>query len=554
MTELTINKQLDLYNNNKRPLGVLHPACQKFLDGFNKFNKNDVFLVYQKKWVADDSQIKIAEKTRRCGLTWAEAADNALDASTSRFDGGCDTYYVGSSKDMAREYIDAVAMWAKAYGYVASETQEEVFKDEDKDIQVFVIYFASGFKVKALSSKPKNMRGMQGNVVLDEAAFADDFAGLLKAALALTMWGAKVRIISTHNGVDSGFNEYIKECRAGKKRGSVHTITIEDACKDGLYQRICQIVGHCQVTGGKWTIEGEKQWIQNLINDCATKEDALEEYYCVPKNGSGNWLTRSVIEKNMSKDTPIINLTKEDAFSDEPEHQRRVEIQDWCEEHLKPLLSAINPNLKHYVGEDFARSSNLTSISVGAEQPNLDLDVQFIVELGKIPYKQQEQIVLYILKHLPNFAGGAFDARGNGDFLAESAADEYGRWNEKDQTGLIDKVMFTDKWYRENTAPFKSALEDGTFKKIPKNNGVMADLRSFQVIKGVPKIPAKTDKKDDKGIMKHADTAISLLLLRHAQFTITAKVREYAYESVKPDPINHDEDDIEFNGFRRGSL
>lgn len=539
----------------ERPLNQLSNECQNFLDSFSGFNKNDVLLVYQKRWIADDSQIKVGEKSRRIGLTWAEAADNALDASMSRTAGGCDTFYIGSNKEMAREYIDAVAMWAKAYGYAASETQEDVFNDEDKDIQVFVIYFASGFKVKALSSSPKNLRGMQGNVVIDEAAFHDRFAEVLKAAMALTMWGSKVRIISTHNGDDSPFNEYIKDCRSGKKRGSVHTITIEDACNDGLYQRICQVLGKCQVTGGEYTAEGERQWIQNLLNDTESEEDAQEEYMCVPKHGSGNWLTRAMIEKNMDKDTPVISLIKTDDFSLVDEHIRRSEIHDWCEEHLKPLLNGLNPNLKHYVGEDFARSSNLTSVSVGAEQHNLDLEVQFIVELGKMPYKQQEQIIVdYILKQLPNFAGGAFDARGNGGFLAEAAADMFGRWDEKTQTGLIDEVSFSDPWYRNNTPAFKAALEDGTFKGIPKTDRVLADLRSFRVVKGIPKIPTATASEDRQGIKRHADTAISLLLLRHAQFTIEAKVREYGYESVKSDTIYQDDDNTEFYGFKRGVL
>ena len=129
------------------------------------FNKDDVLLPYQKRWVSDKSQLKIAEKSRRTGLTWAEAADNALDASLKKSDGGCDTFYIGSNKEMAREYIDAVAMWATMFNYAASEIHEteEVFAtpDGDKEILTFVIYFASGFKVKALSSNPKNLRGMQ---------------------------------------------------------------------------------------------------------------------------------------------------------------------------------------------------------------------------------------------------------------------------------------------------------------------------------------------------------------------------------------------------------
>ena len=46
--------------------------------------------------------------------------------------------------------------------------------------------------------------------MIDEAAFHEDLPGLLKAALAFTMWGGLVRIISTQNGAHSAFNELIK--------------------------------------------------------------------------------------------------------------------------------------------------------------------------------------------------------------------------------------------------------------------------------------------------------------------------------------------------------
>lgn len=202
------------------------------------FDPNALLLGYQKRWVADTSQLKIAEKSRRTGLTWAEAADDVMIASLAKSEGGSDVFYIGSNKEMAREFIDACAMWAAQFNRAAGQIQEELFNDEDKDILTYVIYFASGFKIKALSSNPKNLRGMQGVVCIDEAAFHEKLAEVLKAALALTMWGAKVRLISTHNGVDNLFNQLIQDSRAGRKSYSVHTITLDDACAEGLYQRI----------------------------------------------------------------------------------------------------------------------------------------------------------------------------------------------------------------------------------------------------------------------------------------------------------------------------
>lgn len=472
------------------------------LPDFIPFDPNELLLGYQKRWIADESQLKIAEKSRRTGLTWAEAADDVLIASRTKAGGGSDVFYIGSNKEMAREFIDACAMWAAKFNRASGEIQEEIFNDEDKDILTYVIYFSSGYKIKALSSNPKNLRGMQGVVVIDEAAFHEYLAEVLKAALALTMWGAKVRLISTHNGADNLFNELILDSRAGKKRYSIHTITLDDACAEGLYRRICQ------VSKQEWTSEKEAKWKENLLNDTATKEDAEEEYYCVPKFGSGLWLSRALIERQMSEETPVIRLTAKDGFELVPEPTRYTEIAEWCEVELEPILNRLDPNLLHFMGEDFARSGDMTSLVVLVQQQNLVRKVAFVVELGNMPYKQQEQIMLFILKHLPHFAGGAFDARGNGGYLAEAARDEF--------STLIECVQLSEKWYREHTAPFKAALEDGELEDIPKDADILADLRSFQVVKGVPRIPDKRTKSADGKSKRHGDTAISLLLAHYA--------------------------------------
>ncbi len=41
-----------------------------------------VLLPYQQEWIADKSPLKIGEKSRRICLTWAEAADAALECAS----------------------------------------------------------------------------------------------------------------------------------------------------------------------------------------------------------------------------------------------------------------------------------------------------------------------------------------------------------------------------------------------------------------------------------------------------------------------------------------
>ena len=185
-----------------------------------------ILLPYQREWIADRAAVKVYEKSRRIGITWAESADAALDAGTSS---GSDWWYIGYNKEMALEFVEAAAGWARRFNQAARRTEEIMVADQDKDILAYRIRFASGHKIVGLSSRPSNLRGKQGVAIIDEAAFHDDLAGLLKAALALTMWGGRIHVISTHNGAANPFNQLVVDIRAGRKPYSLHRTTLDDA-------------------------------------------------------------------------------------------------------------------------------------------------------------------------------------------------------------------------------------------------------------------------------------------------------------------------------------
>lgn len=461
-----------------------------------QFNEQEVLLPYQKRWVADDSDLKIAEKSRRTGLTWAEAADAALTASLRESDGGNDHFYIGSNKEMAREFIDAVAMWAKAYNAAADEISEEVLRDEEKDILTFVVYFASGFKVKALSSNPSNIRGMQGNVTIDEAAFHERLDELLKAVLPLRTWGGRIRLISTHNGVDNLFNQLIVDSRSGKKSYRIHTITLDDACDEGLYRRICQ------VRGMVWSPEAETQWKEELLRNTATRDDALEEYYCVPKNGGGTYLARSVRERAARGCGPVLRFTGTEGFNAMPEGARALDMQEWLDQEVLPVLNTLPQNLRHCLGEDFARSGHLTVFAPMTVNDDTTRTVSFLVELANVPYKQQEQALFFICDRLPRRDGIKLDGRGNGNYLAEQAAEKYG--------AEVEVVMPSVAHYRENMPRFKAAFEDDELV-LPKHEDVISDLGQIVVQRGVPGIDDRENTGSD-GHKRHGDSAYAIFL------------------------------------------
>lgn len=472
-----------------------------------------VFLPYQQKWFEDESQIMIAEKSRRTGLTWAEAGRNVINAAKPRSRGGCNTFYVGSKQEMALEYIAACALFAKAFNELAeADVYEQTFWDSGKkeEILTYMIRFPkSGRKIQALSSRPSNLRGLQGDVVIDEAAFHESLEELLKAALALTMWGNKVRLISTHNGVDNPFNTYIQDAREGRKDYSIHRITLDDAIAQGLYRRICY------VTGQEWSPEAEKKWRDGLYKNAPNIESADEEYGCVPKKSGGAYLTRVLIEQAMVADHSI-RIYRYEApagFEEWTPEMRTKEIHTWCEENLLPELARLSDRNRHTFGEDFARRGDLTVFTPLQIDPLLRKRVPFQVELRNLTYEAQRDIMFFICGRLPRLSGLAFDATGNGGYLAEQAALKYG-------TGIVEQVQLSLAWYALWMPKLKGEFEAFNIE-IPRHQNTLDDLLSIKVEKGVPVIDKGRTKDLESASSKakrHGDSAISLVMAVRASF------------------------------------
>lgn len=463
-----------------------------------------VLLGYQQRWVADDSPLKIGEKSRRIGFTWGEASDNVLIASE---EGGSNVFYISATQDMALEYIEACAMWARAFDLAAGEVEEGIFLDAgDKEIKTYRIDFPkSGKRIVALSSRPANLRGKQGVVVIDEAAFAPDLAGLIKAAMAMLMWGDKVRIFSTHNGEDNPFNELVNEVRAGKRKGTVHRVTFADAVADGLYRRVCLRKGK------PWSQEDEDAWVADVRNFYG--DDAAEELDAIPVRGGGIYLPLALVEARMTPvgaPLPIVRQRWTDEFGLLPEPVRAAEVDAWLREEVAPALAALDPNRRHGFGQDFARVGDLSVVTVLEEGGDLVERARLVIEIGNCPFAQQRQIVRFIGENLPRFHSAAMDATGNGADLAEFAADTFGH-------SRVEQVKLTDAFYLANMPRFKAALEDATLDNLPRDDQCRDDLRAVKKIDGVPKLGrAKTQAADGKKVQRHGDFAIALFLAHYA--------------------------------------
>ncbi|HUY26156.1 MAG TPA: hypothetical protein VMV27_01945 [Candidatus Binataceae bacterium] len=448
-----------------------------------------MLLPYQQEWIADEADVKVAEKSRRIGFTWAESADDVLQAARAD---GKDVWYIAYEQEIAREFIEDCAFWAKLFNEAASEMREVLYEDEGKAILAYRIDFASGHKIVALSSRPRNLRGRDGIAVLDEFAFVDDPDELLKAAMAFLVWGGKVRIISTHNGAENPFNTLVNDCRSGRVPYSLHRVDFNQAQREGLYRKVCER------TGKPWSRESEIKWRDGII--ARYRENVDEELFCIPRFGGSVPLPRALIESRMTADAPVIRWERDDKFVHLTDDERRSSANAFIKENLEPLLPRLNPELLSFFGEDFGRTLDLTVIwpmQLGAALKRL---TPFVVELRNVPYRQQEQILFWIVDHLPRFTAGALDAGGNGGYLAEAAMQRYGEH--------IAPVRFTVDWYLQNMPGYIAAFQDDTIE-LPLDTDILNDHSALRTEKGITRVPDVRTRSHSGAGKRHGDSAIA---------------------------------------------
>ena len=472
----------------------------------------DVLLPYQKTWIADTAGVKVWEKSRRIGASYVEALASVLEAAKSRDAGGQSTYYLSYSKEMTQQFCRDAAFWAKHVNAAASEIEEVAVRDEDRDITVYRIRFASGYEIWGLPSTARSLRSKQGRVVLDEAAFVDDMGELIKAAMALRMWGGCVRILSTHNGDDNPFNELVKEIRDGKKQYSLHRTTFDEALSHGLYQRICL------VSGEEWTAEKQEGWREGIIGEYGDGAD--EELFCVPMRAGTRYFPTTLIEAAADPGAAVVRKACADSFTFESEYRRIREFDEWLKSEVRGILLAHTNAV--YVGEDFARSGDLTTVFFDEETSDGKLLTFLAIELRNVPFAQQWQVIKYCMDTLPNLGGAAFDSRGNGQMIAELAAQEW--------PGYVHQVMISTKWYAENFPKLKGRMEDGT-TNIPDDALIRDDFRVVGLKAGVPCVLERSGGPKER---RHGDGAIAKLMAVFAATEDDAKgYQPMTYDAVR---------------------
>lgn len=509
---------------------VLAPFIGELLESDGYVSDEEAALLpYQRAWAYDRSRVKVCVKSRRIGITWATAYEAVEVASSKRADGGMDVWYQANSLDDAREFIDDCADWVRwirplVEGIASTgDVSDEVLIFGDEKILAFTITFASGFKIHALTSKPRRLRGKQGLAILDEAAFHDNLAEWLKAALPFLTWGGRVAVISTLNGVENEFHDLVEDCRKKKRKYTLHQYDIHKAVSQGLYRRICRKLGL------QWTHDSDREWIEQLRDD--NGDGFEEEYECIPRRSGGAYIPQHLIHGRMvlgDDQCPVVefapkrNLDKStwgtDNWDDVAVEQRRREMRRWLDAYVGPLLKELR-DVELYGGVDFGRVANLTVVTLLELQRDMGRRTRLVIELDKVPFDQQDQVLDYLWERLTAIRKVYLDATGIGKPPAEHARDRLG--------GRAEMINLSEGWYADHWPPLKRRFEDGAIE-LPTYQPLFEDLRSLRRVGG--KVKVVGEGKGHSNQKRHGDGAISLLL---AEAAVGTKA-----EAANTDPVS----------------
>jgi phage FluMu gp28-like protein len=161
-------------------------------------------LPYQRRWVEDDSPLKIVVKARQIGYSFAASIRALLECLKKK------TTWVFLSKGerQSRLLMEKVQEHVQSCGILARACESSFF--EGTLIKQLEVRFANGSVIYGLPANPDTARGYTGNVTLDEFAFHSDADKIYSALFPTITRGYGLEVISTPNGQQGKFYELAK--------------------------------------------------------------------------------------------------------------------------------------------------------------------------------------------------------------------------------------------------------------------------------------------------------------------------------------------------------
>jgi phage FluMu gp28-like protein len=449
-----------------------------------------VLLPYQADWVSDKSPLKVIEKSRRIGISWATAFEAVITAAA--YDRrGMDVWYTNYTEDASVEFIRDVSFWIE---HLKLSTEEGGLGENELKQSVS---FPSGHKIQIVTSRPRALRGKKGFMIIDEAAHHDDLRDVLVSAKATNIWKTgRIALMSTHYGEDSEFCKIISEINEGKLEGSLHKKTFDDAINEGFYRRICAMAGE------DWAAENEKKWRDDWIKFYGDAAD--EELLCIPSSGGGAYFPRAAVDACAveASEKSIARLSNTGGLLDDPATREGI-VGAWCLGELARYMQNIPAGSLCWLGLDFARLVDLCVLVVLARDSAGRKRAALTIEMRRLPHESCLQICEHVASKI-TLGGGAFDAGGNGSYVAEKINEKY---------RSISAVQIGVQWYVDVMPKLRAAMERGGIT-LPNDPDTIADLAQVRLHNGIPKIGA--GRRLTSSGSRHGDFAIALAMAYNA--------------------------------------
>mgnify|MGYP002641795783 CR=1 FL=1 len=426
-----------------------------------------LLLPYQAKWVKDLSRLKIAEKSRQIGWTWATAY--GVDRRKAMKDARLDAWISSRDDIQARLFLEDMKAFAAILDAGARALGEKAI--DDKGNSAYVLQYANGLRAHSMSSNPDAQAGKRGDRVLDEFALHPDPRKLYAIAYPGITWGGSMEIFSTHRGSANFFNELIEEIKhKGNPKGfSLHTVTLSDALDQGF---LFKLQTKLPEDDPRQDMDEAEYWTF-IRSGCADDESFQQEYMCNPADDASAFLSYDMIASCEYRPT---------------------------EQWKTDLASARYPL---YVGVDIGRDHDLTVIWV-LEKAGVVYQTRLVIELQNERFAAQEA-ELYGILELPTVRRCCIDNTGIGRQFAERAQERFGAYK-------VEPVTFTGPVKEEMAYPLRAAFEDRSIR-IPNDRNIRADLRSIK-----KEITASGNIRfaADRGKNGHADRFWAAALALHA--------------------------------------
>jgi phage FluMu gp28-like protein len=444
-----------------------------------------VFLPYQRRWIIDGSRMKIMEKARQVGMSWA-AAYRAV--RTAGLAGARHDVWVASRDEVqGRLFIEDCSRWARVLDVAAGDFGESLADGAGADC----IRLANGRAVRSLSSSVDSQAGKRGTRILDEFALHADPRRLYAIAAPGLAWGGQLEILSTHRGGGNYFNQLVREAREGgnPKGFSLHRVTLQDAVEQGLLAKLKARLAPEDERRGM----SDDEYLQSVRDSCPDEETWLEEYCCVPADDAAAFIPLDLIRR--AEYVP----------------GEGGEGQPWD----MPMAELRKRREGLFLGVDLGRDRDLTVMWL-LEMAGGTALTRKVVCMERTPFSAQEERLCELLS-LPGLGRCAIDATGLGRQFAERAAQSFGERR-------VEGVILTAPLKEELAYPLKAAFEDGTIR-IPPLDAVRADLRSVRRECGAGGVVRFTAGRGANG---HADRFWALALALRAARAGAATAQAHA--------------------------